>query len=39
LEHAALLAVKQQDEGAMERAFTQLKVYYADTKCEDGASA
>ena len=33
LELAALLAIKQQDEGAMERAFTQLKVFYDDTRC------
>jgi hypothetical protein len=32
LELAALLAIKQQDEAAMERAFTQLKVFYDDTK-------
>mmetsp|Transcript_23282 Transcript_23282/g.59504 ORF Transcript_23282/g.59504 Transcript_23282/m.59504 type:complete len:281 (-) Transcript_23282:193-1035(-) len=32
LEHAVLVAVKAKDEGAMERAFTQLKVYYADTR-------
>lgn len=28
-----LVAVKSQDEGAMERAFTQVKVFYTDTRC------
>lgn len=31
LEHAALLAVKQQSEAGMERAFGQLRAFYADT--------
>jgi hypothetical protein len=36
LEHAVLLAIKQQDDGAMERAFTQLKVFYTDTRSVTG---
>ncbi|KAJ9514898.1 hypothetical protein QJQ45_028565 [Haematococcus lacustris] len=32
MEHAAMLAVKLQDEAAAERAFVQLKVFYNDTR-------
>jgi len=33
LEHACCVSIKQLDEAAMERAFEQLKVFYADTRC------
>ncbi|GBF96979.1 26S proteasome non-ATPase regulatory subunit [Raphidocelis subcapitata] len=38
LEHAVLLALKAHDEGALERAFIQLKTFYADTRSQLGVS-
>lgn len=32
-EHAVLLALKSQSEAALESSFTQLKTFYADTRC------
>jgi hypothetical protein len=32
-EHAVLLALKSQNEAALESSFTQLKTFYADTRC------
>jgi hypothetical protein len=37
-EHAVLLALKSQSEAALESTFTQLKTFYADTRCVACAS-
>ena len=39
MEHAVLLSLKKKDDAAMERAFTQVKNFYADTRYAGRANA
>ncbi len=37
-EHAALYSLRTKDEATMERSFTQVKSFYADTRCVGGGA-